>query len=111
VLQVHTAPVVELAREGGWEIVLWLGHAFDYHEPFRAHLEEIACLLGEDPARALALPPYEEYEDFVEGSLKFASHELSIYYEHSLGYLSISHPCRLPLDAVIASISPAVTCR
>ena len=84
-IEVRCEPVVK-ATQRGWELVFWMGEAFDYETPFRAALNEIAETLGCD----IRLPAYEKSEDFIEGTLHIGVQVLSVYYEHSLGYLSIS---------------------
>lgn len=75
-------------KDGGWEIILWMGEAFDFSTPFRTALEQIAKTL---PGQVtMELPRQSEGEDFIEGSPKFGSRSVAIYFEHSLGYLSLS---------------------
>ena len=74
---------------GGWQLILWAGDAFDYSTPFRALLGDITEALGQDRQTDLELPPYKEGEDFVEGTLRFGSASLRIYYEHSLSYVAL----------------------
>jgi hypothetical protein len=76
--------------KGGWQLILWAGAAFDYTTPFRALLGDIAEALGQNRQNDLWLPPYEVGEDFVEGTLRFGSTLLRIYYEHSLSYLALT---------------------
>ena len=87
----HTMPVVEPEPQHGWQLTFWLGEASDFSIPFRANVEEIATLLGEQPTKVIELPPYSSDEDFVEGTLRFGSEVVGIYYEYSLGYLSLNH--------------------
>ena len=80
---------IEPDPRGGWQLVFWTGNAFDYTTPFRALLDEIAQALGQEAQHDLQLPPYVVGEDFVEGTLRFGSSPLRIYYEHSLSYLAL----------------------
>jgi len=80
---------IEPDPQGGWQLMLDVGDAGDYTTPFRALLSDIAEALGQDPQNDLELPPYEVWEDFVEGTLRFGSTPLRIYYEHSLSYLAL----------------------
>jgi hypothetical protein len=80
---------IEPDPHGGWQLMLYVGDVFDYTTPFRALLSDIAKALGQDPQNDLELPPYEGWEDFVEGTLRFGSTSLRIYYEHSLSYLAL----------------------
>src|SRR4029077_12725666 len=80
---------IEPDPQGGWQLILWAGEAFDYTTPFRAVLGEMAEALGQDRRNDLQLPPYETGEDFVEGTLQFGSTTLRVYYEHSLSYLAL----------------------
>ena len=47
----------------------------------------IAKVLSQDAPTSIELPAYEDYEDFVEGTLQFGDETLRRYYEHSLSYL------------------------
>lgn len=80
---------IEPDPQGGWQLVLSVGDPFDYTTPFRAFLGDVAEALGQDPQTDLELPPYEVGEDFVEGTLRFGSTSLRVYYEHSLSYLAL----------------------
>lgn len=81
---------IEPDPQGGWQLILWAGDAFDYTTPFRTLLGDIAEALGQNRQRDLALPPYEAGEDFVEGTLRVGNASLRIYYEHSLSYLALT---------------------
>jgi hypothetical protein len=81
---------IEPAPQGGWQLMFYVGDAFDYTTPFRGLLSDIAEALGQDPQNDLELPPYEVWEDFVEGTLRFGSTSFRIYYEHSLSYLVLT---------------------
>ncbi|MDH2383551.1 hypothetical protein [Bradyrhizobium sp. CER78] len=80
---------IEPNPQGGWKLVFFVGDSFDYTTPFRALLSDTAQALGQDPQTDLELPPYEDFEDFVEGTLRFEGTMLRIYYEHSLSYLAL----------------------
>jgi hypothetical protein len=80
---------IEPDPQGGWQLVLSVGDPFDYTTPFRALLGDVAEALGRDRQADLDLPPYEMGEDFVEGTLRFGSTSLRVYYEHSLSYLAL----------------------
>jgi hypothetical protein len=88
-MRLHSPLKIEPNPRGGWQLIFWVGQAFDYTTPFRALLGEIAEALGQDPGNVVQLPPYEAGEDFVEGSLQFGNTPLLVYYEHSLGYLAL----------------------
>jgi hypothetical protein len=88
-IEVHSPLKIEADPRGGWQLILWAGETFDYTTPFRALLGDIAEALGQDRQNDLQLPPYEVGEDFVEGTLRFGSTPLWIYYEHSLSYLAL----------------------
>ncbi|MDG2528663.1 hypothetical protein [Caulobacter endophyticus] len=70
----------------GWMLCFW-GEACDFTIPFRSWLDQIALRLD----AAIALPVRTAGEDFVEGSLAFDGQTLAVYYEFSLGYLSLAH--------------------
>jgi len=73
-----------------WDLVLCVGEPFDFSIPFRAILQEIAAQLSKSAACNLSLPAYQVREDFVEGRIDWGSDSFDIYYEHSLGHLSLS---------------------
>jgi hypothetical protein len=83
IMKLNSSLKIEPQPRGGWQLILWVGQAFNYTTPFRAMLSEIAEALG--PASVVQLPPYEAGEDFVEGTLQFGRTTLRVYYEHSLG--------------------------
>ncbi|MDC7684704.1 hypothetical protein PQU92_15570 [Asticcacaulis sp. BYS171W] len=95
-------------QNGGWEILIHAGHAFDYTIPFRAILAEITEALGQDVATDLDLPPYYADEDFVEGVLRFQSTPLEIYYEYSLGFLSLMNSDADLLHDVLQRLKPHI---
>ena len=104
----HPPPRIEREADRGWQIVFWMGDAFDYSTPFREALAEIAGVLGQSASVALDLPPYFANEDFVEGVLTFGATSLKVYYEYSLGYLSLMSPDRAVLEDVAARVLPVV---
>lgn len=64
---------------------------FDFNFPFRPLLEFIAeCLRQEGVTVKISLPDYMEFEDFVEGEFTVGGSEISIYFEHSLCYVSFA---------------------
>lgn len=107
-LTVHTTPAVTAEPLRGWHLTFWLGEAFDYQIPFRAALAEIVSILGQAKPTNIALPNFLEGEDFVEGQLSFGNATIGIYYEYSLGYLSLNSEDRAPLDQIEALTRPFV---
>ena len=99
-LTVHASPIVTVEPLRGWHLTFWLGEAFDYQTPFRAALVEIASILGRLKPTNIALPSFVEGEDFVEGQLSFGDATVGVYYEYSLGYLSLSSEDRTTLDQI-----------
>lgn len=89
---------IEPSPQGGWQLVLWTGEAFDYETPFRAMLATIAEALGRECH--LHLPAYEKGEDFVEGNLQLGAIQLQVYYEHSLSYLAFVSDIKAALSNV-----------
>lgn len=62
----------------------------DFNFPFRPMLQFIAeCLRQEGVSVEISLPDYLEFEDFVEGYLNVDGRMVSIYFEHSLNYVSL----------------------
>jgi hypothetical protein len=68
-LKVTSPSFVEPDPQHGWQLMFWLGEAFDYDTPFRDALGEIVGILQATGSVKLELPPYTPEEDFVEGSL------------------------------------------
>ena len=101
-------PALDPDPQGGWQLTFWMGSAFDYAIPFRSALIEMANLLGCVKRASIQLPAYEPYEDFVEGTLQFGDDAFRIYYEHALGYLSLSTDSREVLRDVAAHLSQSV---
>jgi hypothetical protein len=99
---------IEPDPQGGWQLILWAGDAFDYTTPFRALLGDITEALGQDRQDDLQLPLYEVGEDFVEGTLRFGSTSLRIYYEHSLSYLALMSDSEVTLRDVADHIQGSV---
>jgi hypothetical protein len=67
-IELRSPLTIEPDPQGGWQLILWAGDAFDYTTPFRAMLGDIAETLGQDRQNNRQLPAYEEREDFVEGT-------------------------------------------
>ena len=65
--------------------------------------------LGQDADVDLVLPPYEDGEDFIEGTLRFGAATLDIYFEYCLGYLSVMHADRAVLEDMVRRVQPYVT--
>ena len=110
-LTVHTAPQIEPDPQYGWQIIFWLGDAFDYETPFRDALSLLVDILQQSGPAALSLPAYAPDEDFVEGTLSFGAETVSVYYEYSLGYLSLMSPRRATLEDIAARVFPYVRLR
>lgn len=110
-LFMHSVPRVEPDPQYGWQVVFWLGEAFDYDIPFRAALAEmVEALQMEAPAR-IELPPCSSGEDSVEGSLVFGEVRLKTYFEYSLGYLALMSAERDALEIVTEKLLPLVRVR
>lgn len=113
VITVHTPPEVRPGRHldqqrGWWKLVFWAGEAFDYAIPFHVILAEITGTLGRHAETELWLPEHKTEEDFIEGQLRFGPHVLGVYFEHSLGFFSLDHPDRAPLDEAWAILESTV---
>ena len=89
-IKVHSQPVVEPHPKRGWQLIFWMGEAFDYTTAFRAALCDMTEVLSREVPSSIQLPDYEDHEDFVEGMPHFGGKVLRVYYEHSLSYLSLS---------------------
>ena len=108
IIKVHCRPVIERHRKSGWELVLWTGDAFDYSTPFREMLTDIATVLNQEAPASVELPGYDAFEDDVEGVLRFGDHEIGIYYEHSLSYLSLTSDSPNTLHKIADRLQPLV---
>lgn len=110
-LFVHSLPCIEPDPQYGWQVVFWLGEAFDFDIPFRATLAEmVEALQMEAPAR-VELPPRSSDEDFVEGSITFGEVRLKAYFEYSLVYLALMSADRDTLEMVTEKLLPLVRVR
>jgi hypothetical protein len=107
-LKVHSPPVIEPDPQHVWQLVFWLGEAFDYDTPFRETLDEVVGILQPSETVKLELPPYAPDEDFVEGFLVVGAVTFKTYYEYSLGYLALMSGDREALEAVAAKVLPMV---
>jgi len=100
---------VEPDPRGGWQLVFWVGSAFDLTTPFRSILGDIVESLGLDPQNDLKLPMREAGEDFVEGTFQFGAVPIRVYFEHSLSYLALMSDNELTLRDLVARVQPNVT--
>jgi hypothetical protein len=91
-----------------WDLVLWVGEPFDFSTPFRAILQEIVARLSASAACELRMPAYQDREDFVSGALDWGSDRFHVYYEYSLGYLSLSSHDKAAVDRLWACLSGIV---
>ena|SRR5215475_12721290 len=107
-IELRSSPVVEATSDGKWQLVFWMGDAFEFATPFRAALDEIADALRREAHSIMQLPECEEFEDFVEGTLHFGDNVLHVYFEHSLGYLALSTDSEEPLRRTAELIQPRV---
>jgi len=92
----------------GWDLTLYVGEAFDFGIPFRNILQEIMTRLCASAPCGLCLPAYRDREDFVEGTLDWGSDSFHVYYEYSLGYLSLSSRDRGALDRLWTHLASIV---
>ena len=106
--RVHSQPVIKADLQHGWQMVFWLGKAFDYRTPFRDALSEMVAILQPSETVRLELPAYIPDEDFVEGLLVVGEVALKTYYEYPLGYLALMSRDKKPLEAVTATLLPFV---
>jgi hypothetical protein len=107
-IEVRCRPTIEPDARGGWNLVLWAGEPFDYSTPFRKMLASIADALGQEAFACIKLPAYEDYEDFVEGTLQFGDETIRIYYEHSLSYLVLTSDSADTLRRIADRLAPLV---
>jgi hypothetical protein len=108
-IELHSPPILETTSDGKWQLVLFMGEAFDYATPFRGAVHEIADVLSREAYSTVQLPEYEGFEDFVEGKLYFGREAICVYFEHSLGYLSLSSDNETALRRMAELIQPRMT--
>lgn len=108
-LKVHSPPIIEPDPQHGWQMVFWLGQAFNYDTPFRDALDEVVGIVQPSEAVKLELPPYAPDEDFVEGSLVVGKATFKTYYEYSLGYLAVMTEDREALEEFAGKVLPFVS--
>jgi hypothetical protein len=72
-------------------------------------LADMAVALSQFAPSSIRLPAYEEYEDFIEGTLQFRDETLRIYYEHSLSYLALGSESEDTLRDVAVRLQSCVT--
>jgi hypothetical protein len=108
VLTVHSPPLIEADPQNGWQLTFWLGEAFDFEIPFREALSTILRILQRSCPVTLDLPPFTPGENFVEGELTCGGRTVKVYYEHSLGYLSLMSQSRDALEDVAVRVLPFV---
>ena len=93
-------PEVEVDGRYGWALIFYVGNSFNGATPFRAILAEMVSVLSQHAKVDLQLPAHEHGEDFIDGQLRFGTHTMGVYFEHSLGYISLHGSDRTPLDEV-----------
>ena len=91
-----------------WSLTFWVGNAFDYSIPFRAMLQEIVARLSVFADCILRIPAYSDHEDFVDGTLAWGVDSFGVYYEHSLGFLSLRSFEKRALERLAEALSSAV---
>ena len=97
-------PAPKLGNHGpnGWAFELF-SNLSDEEAPHRVLLERLAAA---EEGWSLTLPPVEPLEDFVEGSLRWGNHEVRVYYETTLSYLSLWSPEREAVAKLRSFILP-----
>lgn len=62
---------------------------FDFNFPFRPLIDLLAeCVRQTGVPVEVTLPDYDEFEDFVDGSMNVDGSKIRIYFEHSLSFIS-----------------------
>jgi len=106
-IELRCRPAIEPNARGGWDLVFLAGAPADYSTPFRKMLTSIAEVLSQDAPTSIELPTYEDYEDFVEGTLQFGDETIRTYYEHSLSYLALMSDSATTLRKIADRLAPA----
>lgn len=73
-------------------------------------IAEVNTRLGGQDAD-VRLPPYEAYEDFIDGQLACRGTTVGVYFEHSLGYLAFFASERTTLDLILEKTASIVLVR
>jgi hypothetical protein len=89
-IELRLPPAIGAVSNGGWQLVFWIGEAFDHAMPCEPRLTRSPWLWGAKHAPLSSCPGHEEFEDFIEGTLHVGNEVLHIYFEHARGYLSPS---------------------
>ena len=78
-IEVRSQPVIEPDPRGGWQLIFWIGEAFDYKTPFRTTLNDMMKALSRKNPFSVQIPEYQANEDFVEGTLEFLMIKCSMF--------------------------------
>lgn len=89
----------------GWGFTLW-SHLLDDEAPHRPVLEQFARV---HEGFSLTLPKPDRYEDCVEGSLKWETHDVWVYFETILSHLWLWSPDRQAVEELRALIVPVAS--
>jgi hypothetical protein len=87
----------------GWGFTMWADQ--DIEPPHRGFLER---LVQAHPDMDLALPDYRSDEDGILGTIKWADHEVQLYYEWILAYLSFWSGDRRAVEELRELVLPLV---
>ena len=107
-IEVRSQPVIEPDPRGGWQLTFWMGDPFERKTPFRTALKDMADALSHENRCSIELPEHDTDEDFVEGTLQLGDKVLLVYFECSLGYLSLSNSSREFLGGVSSLLQATV---
>ena len=88
------------------DLVLGAGNPIRLLDTVSRNVAGIAGILNLDAPTSIELPTYEEYEDFVEGTLQFGDETIRAYYEHSLSYLVLMSDSADTLRKVADRLAP-----
>src|SRR5947209_4589483 len=102
--RVKAAPKFVNTGAAGWGFHSW-SDLLDDKAPHRRLLANIAAA---HPEVAVTLPDSDRYEDYVEGSMKSASHEVWVYFETILSHLWFWSPERQSAEWARALVVSAV---
>jgi hypothetical protein len=91
-IEVRSQPVIEPDPRGGWQLIFWMGEAFDYTTPFRTTLNDMTKALSRKNLCSMQIPEYEADKDFVEGRLEFLMIKCSMFMTSIPWAISPSRP-------------------
>ena len=104
----EVAAVPEFGNSGrsGWGFTLW-GDATSNDGIYRGLLESFA---SEFPDTKLILPPWQEHEDMIEGTMVWKGRSVSVWFETALSHIFLWTDDRDAMTDLRSAILPFTEC-